>query len=226
MNKDVQLDYTFLTDEPYTSELYSSLLEPALNQVKESYTMSHKKPITREQIAKIIISSAAQGAAIGFLRASTKVAFGNMTHDYESQEKKGPKDLYFLQYYTNPKKYPSMLRGLKSELKVEISYKTCQKSLNALSKILINPKNLEFHQSLGVSLVRTFTCNLITASTVYPLSLYLYTNHSAEEIMRKTLKHAGPGSLFSSFTSLGLSIVKSLLPSQKDTISVLMDIIS
>ncbi|EAY10487.1 hypothetical protein TVAG_483980 [Trichomonas vaginalis G3] len=226
MNKEAELNYSFLTDEPYTSELYSSLLEPALNQVKESYTLAHKRPLTQKQILKIIVSSAAQGALIGFLTASTKVAIRNMTHDYESQEKKGPKDLYFLQYYTNPKKYPSMLRGLKSQLKVEISYKTCQKSLNALSKIMINPSNLEFHQSLGFNLVRTFTCNLLTASTVYPLSLYMYTNTSAEEIMRKTLRRAGPGSFFSSLTSLGLSIVKSLMPSQKDTISVLMDIIS
>lgn len=224
--KDLKLKYRFLTDEPYTSELYSNLLQPALTQIKDSYSNSQKRPITRDQVLKLIAISAAKGAGIGFLKSFTKVAFNNITNDYEKQEKKGPKDLYFLNYYTNPKMYPSMLRGLKSELQVEITYQACRKTLNSLSKILINPTNLEFHKSLGVSLVRSFTSNLITASTIYPLSLYLYTNNSAEEIMRKTLKRSGPGSLFASLTSLGMSIVSSVMPSYKDTLAVLTDIVS
>lgn len=225
-NKELKLKYRFLTDEPYTSELYSSLLQPALTQIKDSYSNSQKEPSSKDEVIKIIAISAAKGAAIGFLKAFTKVAVRNMTKDYEKQKHKESKDLYFLNYYTNPKMYPAMLRGLKSELQVEMTYQACRKSINSMSRLLIHPTNLEFHKSLGVSLVRSFTSNLITASTIYPLSLYLYTNHSAEEIMRKTLKRSGPGSLFASLTSLGLSIVSSVMPSYRDTLAVLSDIVS
>ena len=219
-------NYTLLTDEPYTSELYSSLLEPAFNQVRESYTLHNYRPIPRNKLVKQMCKSAAKGVFIGFLKATTKTAVKNMQHDYNQQENKGPIDLYFLSYYVSPKKYPEMLRGLAPELKVEVTYQVCQKSLATFSKYIVRPQDMEFNQTLGIGFVRSFMCNLITASTIYPLSLQTFTNYSVEETLKKTFRRASYGSLMASLRSIGLSILSSLLPSQKQTLSVLLEIVS
>ena len=218
-------NYTLLTDEPYTSEMYSSLLEPAFNQVRESYTLHNYRPIPRNKLTKQICKAACKGVFIGFLKATTKTAVKNMQHDYNQQENKGPIDLYFLSNYLNPKRYPVMLRGLTPELKVEVTYQVCQKSLATFSKYILRPTDMEFNQTLGIGFVRSFTSNLITASTVYPLSLQAFTDYSVEEILKKTFRRASYGSLMASFRSIGLSILSSLLPSQKQTFSVLLEII-
>lgn len=220
-------NYTLLTDEPYTSELYSSLLEPAFNQVRESYTQYGLKLVPKNKLLKEVCKSAAKGAAIGLLKATTTVAVRNMNKDYEKQEKKGPKDLFFINYYTNPKKYPEMLRGLTSELKVEMTYQSCQKSLAAVVKFLLHPMDPEpeFHQTLGIGFLRSFTSNLITASTVYPLSLYAFTDNSLETVLRKSLRRSTVGSVMASMRSIGLSILTSLLPRQRDMFAVLLEIL-
>ena len=219
-------NFSLLTDEPYSSELYSSLLEPAFNQVRESYTQHNYRSIPRNKLLLQISKSAAKGVAIGFLKACTKTAVRNMDHDYEAQETKGPVDLYFLSYYTNPKKYPEMLRGLGPELKVEMTYQVCRNSFATFSKYLVHPQDMEFHHTIGIGFVRSFTSNLITASTVYPMSLYSFTNASVEEILKKTIRRATYGSFMVALRSIGLSILSSLMPSQKQVLSVLTEIIA
>lgn len=219
--------YHLISNEPYTSELYGSLLEPAFNQVRESFVKQGIPNIPAHKIYSTLVLSALKGAYIGAIKAATKVAIHNINRDYSSQPNpKPPVDVYWFKYYTNPKRYPMMFRGLKQEIEVEVTYQSSLQIINTISKAIIPPQKVEFGGAVGLSLARSFCTNLITASTVYPTALVAFTDKEPEEIINKTIRRAGIGSIKASLRALGISVARSLLPSLTDTVTILLEIVA
>ncbi|OHT04523.1 hypothetical protein TRFO_27966 [Tritrichomonas foetus] len=206
--------------EPYTSEMYSALLQPSLQILEKNYVQYGKKPMSKENFTRSLLIAPIKGVAIGASRSIFTIAFQNINNEYkESPEPKPPIDIFFLKYYTNFKNYPRMLRGLSTELKVECSYQCFKNTISTFSKYLINPKSDNFMTNFGFTFARAFTSNLITATTIYPVSLSLYTNKDSEEIVHKVMKKAGTGSFVTGMITGGISIARSMLPSYKNMFS-------
>ena len=112
-----------------------------------------------------------------------------------------------------------MLRGLKTELKVELTYQIYKSYITTFSKYLIFPKGDNLMTNLGFTFARSFTSNLIAATTIYPLALSRFTDKDSEEIIHKVTKRAGSGSVVAGLISSGISVLRSLLPSKSNLIS-------
>ena len=219
--------FHLVTTDPYTSEIYSDLLEPAYNTIRDSYLKAKRKPISLSP-SKTFIYAPVKGALIGALRSIVKTAYRNILADYtqlsakrkQNGQKSPPIDIYFIHYYTNPYNYKRMLRGLKSELLIESTYQATRYTLSTISKIKIRPQLQSVTSNLTFDLARACITNTITASTVYPAVQYLFTNRSMDIIVSKSIRRATIGSLAAAFGSLGLSLVKSVLPSYRKIVSV------
>ena len=219
--------FHLVTTDPYTSEIYSDLLEPAYNAIRDSYLQAKRRPITKS-FSKTIIYAPIKGVIIGAIRSVFKTAYNNILEDYthlseqlkQKRQKSPPIDIYFIRYYTNPYNYKRMLRGLKSELLIETTYQATRYTLSTITKIKIRPQLQSVTSNLTFDLARAYLTNTITASTVYPTVQYLFTNRTMDQIISKSIRRASIGSLAAAFGSLGLSLVKSVLPSYRKIASV------
>jgi len=226
-NNEIVHRYHLFSNEPYTSELYSGLLEPAFNQVRESYVAKGLAVVPKHRLINSLVTSSLKGAAIGAIKAMSMSAILNMNKDYDNHpDPKPPVDLYFLKYYTNPKRYPDMFRGVKPNMAIEMIFQAALKAVNTYSMFLVSPQNLEFHTTLGVSIARSFTSNFIASTTVYPLALFAFKYRDPEEVLKYTLRRAGVGSLTASLRTAGISVARSLLPSYKDMVTIALEIIA
>ncbi|KAK8889261.1 hypothetical protein M9Y10_034007 [Tritrichomonas musculus] len=206
--------------EPYTSEMYSALLQPSMQILEKNYAQYGKKQFTKENFIKSLVIAPIKGIAFGINRSVISVAFHNINQDYQdTPDPKPPKDIFFLKYYTNVYNYPQMLRGLKTELKVELTYQIYKSYITTFSKYLIFPKGDNLMTNLGFTFARSFTSNLIAATTIYPLALSRFTDKDSEEIIHKVTKRAGSGSVVAGLISSGISVLRSLLPSKSNLIS-------
>lgn len=200
--------------EPYTSELYNNLLQPAFSAFEEKYVTYGKKSLTRENLYKTLCIAPIKGCFFGAWRSLFKTAWFNMNQDYEAlQDPRPPKDIFFMKYYTNPRKYKDMLRGYKPELKIEVIYQMCRQSLATYAKYLVPSKSDSFVANVGISLGRAFTTSFITASTVYPLAMHKIGHYDTEVIIKKTIRKAGSGSLRTALINVGMQMAKSIMPS-------------
>ena len=202
--------------DPYTSELYSSLLEPAFESVQKRYVEYGNKKIQKQELFQRIIVSSIRGGIIGASRSIFTTAMRNMHKDYKSQDDpKLPIDIYFIQQYTHLKNYPKMLRGLDSNLKVECSYQIGKNVLSTLLKYYYYYPSNKFMTNLGLAFGRTYASTFLSSVTVYPTALKLFTDLNMEEIFTKSARKASIGSIKNSLISVGISIVRAVLPSYK-----------
>lgn len=201
--------------EPYTSDLYSALLEPSFKSVQQSFVQYGTRRESKRKLYKKLLFAPITGIYIGTFRAVTTTCWRNIYQDYQKEDNKQPIDMFYLNYYLSPKKYPQMFKGIRPEIEVECVYQTSRKVLNTLVKHYISPDTPTFGSKLGFTLARAATTNLIAATTVYPLALNHFANYSTEAILSKTLHRAGSGSIINALREVGLNIVKSQLPSYK-----------
>ena len=215
VNKMTHAKFHLVNVEPYTSELYSNLLEPAFTTIEDNYNKYGKKPITRENLYKGLCIAPIKGCLFGVWRSLFTVAWKNINHEYEKQDPKPPIDIFFIKYYTNPRNFPVMFRGLRAEMKVEVMFQMCRCSLGTFAKYLVPSKSDSFLTNVGISFGRAFTANLISASTVYPLSLNYVSKLDTDQIVKKAINRAGRGSLKTATFAVGLQIARSIMPSYR-----------
>ena len=201
--------------EPYTFELYNNLLEPAFTTVEENYNKYGKKAITRENLYKGLCIAPIKGCFFGVWKSIFTVAWRNINNEYEKQDPRPPVDIFFIKYYTNPRNFPVMFRGLKSEMKVEVSNQISRCSICTFAKKLLPSKSDSFLTNVGISFARAFTANLITASTVYPMSLTCISKLDTDTVVKKTINRAGKGSFKAATFAVGLQIARSIMPSYR-----------
>ena len=202
--------------EPYTSEMYSALLQPSMQILEKYYVKYGKKPMSRENFLRSLIIAPIKGVGVGISRSFFTVAYRNIYRDYKDTESpRPPRDIFFIKYYINFHNYPRMLRGITTEMKVECPYQTTKSLISAFSKYVINIKSDHFLPSFAFTFTRAFMANLITATTVYPLTLSRNTDNNNEEILHKVIKRAGSGSAVHGLISGGMSIARSMMPSYK-----------
>lgn len=206
--------------EPYTSEMYSALLQPSMQTLERNYVQYGKKRISKEVFMRGLLIAPIKGIAFGINRSLFTVVFRNIHQDWENTPEPRPaKDIFYIKHYLNFRQYPTMLRGLSTELKIECSYQIFKSYLNTVSKYSLNLESDNFLSNLGFTFARSFTANLITATTFYPLALNYFTDNDTETIVHKLTKRAGSGSLVSGMISVGISITRSTLPSYTRMIS-------
>lgn len=206
--------------EPYTSEMYSALLQPSMQILEKNYAQSGKRPFTKDYFIKSMMIAPIKGIAFGINRSVITIAFHNIDEDWKSHpDPKPPKDIFFLKYYTNIYKYPRMFRGLETELKVELTYQIFKNYISTLSKFLIYPKSNSFATNLGFTFARGFTSNLIAATTIYPIALSTFTDKDSDEIIQKVTRRASSGSLLTGLISCGISVARSIAPSYKKVVT-------
>jgi hypothetical protein len=201
--------------EPYTSDLYETLLAPALKQLEESYLRYGRRVLTKEQLYKALGTGPIKGIAFGIYRSFWAVAWHNVRRAYTSDDPatRPPIDIFFFKYCTNRRNYRDMFSGFLPQCETEIAYQMSRNSLSAFAKYLLPAKSDSFVSTLGFNFARGFGTNLITALTVYPLAQYAFLGGDQETILRRTLRRAGSGSLKSALASVGLQIALSILPS-------------
>jgi hypothetical protein len=203
--------------EPYTSELYSALLEPVFTTIETSYVKSSQRPLTQANLYKALWIAPIKGVIFGASRTVFSTAWKNIKEDYLKEKDAPPIDIYFLKYYTNLNKYPQMFRGLRTELKVETGYQMVRNSLGAFAKYWVSSKSDSFVRNIGVSFGRSFTTNLITATTFYPLALYGFGScQNTEKLIGKVLHRAGPGAVKTALITVALQIAGSVMPRHRD----------
>ncbi|KAH0788006.1 hypothetical protein GPJ56_008107 [Histomonas meleagridis] len=207
--------------EPYTSELYDSLLRPAFESVRQSYLKYGKRKILQGDLMKKIAETAVRGCLIGTSRSIFTVAKRNLKKQYDSRKDPNvPIDIFYIRQYTDPKNFPQIFNGLKSEIAVENSYQIGKGIISTLSKYYGYIPSESFMTTLGVVLGRAYGSTFISSLTIYPAAMKLFTNTDTEEIARKSIKRATVGAVTASLISVGISICQAVLPSYKKIISI------
>jgi hypothetical protein len=203
--------------EPYTSELYSTLFEPSVKTLGESYLHRVRHVLTRDALYKALLLSAGRGVLSGVSRCVFTVAMHNLSQDYRAQSKseRPPIDIFFLKYYTTPSYYPRMFRGLTTELKIEVPFYMCRDSLATFAKYVVPSKSDSILTNIGISLGRSFVTHCITAVTVYPMSLYTFGKLDTETLLSRTMHKAGSGSIKAALVAVGMQLGTSIFPSYR-----------
>lgn len=215
----------FLTNEQDNFELYSNLLDPAFEQIRDSYIQVKTKEISNSELLSLLCEDICKGILFGSFKAASKTALKNTAKDYKKQRNKVPYDLFLIKNYTNFGNYPNLLRGFLPDAKVEVSYQITNRLLGTVAKSIIRYDNLDFSSKIGIDFGRSFCTSFLTATTIYPLAQALYTEQSTEQIIRKTIKRASIGAFIYGVRSVGISLARSMLPSYNDTLSVLIELI-
>ena len=207
--------------EPYTSELYDSLLRPAFESVRQSYLKYGKRKILQADLMKKIAETTVRGCLIGTSRSIFTVAKRNLRKQYDSRKDPNiPIDIFYIKQYTDPKNFPTIFSGLKSEIAVENSYQIGKGIISTLSKYYFSVPSNSFLASLGVVLGRAYASTFISSLTIYPTAMELFTNKDTEEIIMKSIRRATVGAVTASLLSVGISILQSVLPSYKKIIAI------
>ena len=215
-----QNQFHLVNVEPYTSEMYSALLQPSMQIFEKNFAQSGKKMYTKENFLRSLLIAPIKGIAFGINRSVITIAFHNIDEDWKAHpDPKPPKDIFFLRYYTNIYKYPRMFRGLETELKVELTYQISKNYISAFSKFLFYPKSDNWMTNLGFTFARGFTSNLLAATTIYPIALSAFTDKDSEEIIQKVTKRASSGSVLTGLISCGISVARSIAPSYKKLVT-------
>lgn len=213
--------------DPYMSELYSSLLEPAFESVQRRYVEYGNRKIQKHELLQRVMTSSVRGAIIGASRSVFTTAMRNMHSDYKKEnDPKLPIDIYFIQQYTHLRNYPKMLRGLNANLKVECSYQIGKNALSTLLKYYYYYPSNRFVTNLGLAFGRTCASTFISSVTVYPAALKLFTNMNTEEIFTKSARKASIGTIKNSIISVGISIGRAVLPSYKKLVKYGFSVLS
>jgi hypothetical protein len=201
--------------EPYTSDLYATLLAPALKELEESYLRYGRRILTKEHLYKALGTAPIKGIAFALYRSFWAVAWGNVVHAYNSADPatRPPVDIFFIKYFANTKNYGQLFQGFLPHCKTEVAYQMSRNSLAAFAKYLLPARSSSFVSTLGFNFARGFGTNLITAVTVYPVALWGFGGADQDTILTKTLRRAGYGSLKSALATVGLQIALSILPS-------------
>jgi hypothetical protein len=207
--------FDFVNVEPYTSDLYATLLAPALKDLEVSYLRYGRRVLTKDHLYKALGTAPIKGIAFAVYRSFWAVAWGNVAHAYDSCDvgNRPPVDIFFVKYLTNTKNYRQMFHGFLPHCKTEIAYQMARNSLAAFAKYLLPVRSDSFVSTIGFNFARGFGTNLITAVTVYPVALWGFMGADQDTILTKTIRRAGYGSLKSALATVGLQIALSILPS-------------
>ena len=214
------------TYEPFMLPMYSSLLEPAFDQIRIAFVGYSRMKIPEDKLIKMLGSATIHGIAIATLRSITRVALSNINEEYKKSDKTEPIDIFYLKHYITPKLYSKVFRGFYAEWIPEVPFQVTRGMLNAVGKVLIGKSvDRSFEKTLLLSLARPFVSNLIPSLTVYPVMQCIATKQTGSEIVKRSFKRATNGSVAAALRSVGMSFVRSLLPGYKKTISVVLEVI-
>lgn len=206
-------EFHLVNVEPFTSELYNTLVEPSLSNLESRYVEYARRPLTRENLYKALCVAPIRGCGFAIWKSFISVTWHNVKADYEKQNPKPPIDMFVLRSYVDLTNYPTICSGLTKELKIETLYQMTRASLGTFAKYQIPSKSDSIWTNIGITAGRSFVTNVITSSTIYPTSLYAFGGYDAETVFQKVLTRTTRSSVKNAGIAVGIQALRSLMPS-------------